>query len=275
MDDVAVLGVQRVDLVEARANTGKDLEAIARELFQARFIYGVRVRRNVVVAVAIVAVVAIGVEICRGFDACVRFLFRSRVFVQAVDQFVDSQLTCRDLIRAGQNGCDCRRTCRNRLNHLVQTVFDALGDGDFAGARQQLRGAHFAHIHTHGVGGATEFGVDGRQRNFRFFVRLVVRDYRRVGVEQQRFRIGGRLVDRHTHVVEGGDDGFHRRGLREVVGQVIVDLRVRQIAALLAQLDQRAHLALLLFDLLRCFGSNRDRFTRALAFGGSPGRGLD
>ncbi len=157
----------------------------------------------------------------------------------------------------------------------MQTIFDALGNRDFAGTGQQFRRTHFAHVHAHGVGGTAEFRVDRRQCNFRFFVGLVVGDDRRIGVQQQRFSVGRRLVDSHAHVVEGGDDGFHRRGLREVVGQVIVDLRVRQVAALLAQLDQRAHLALLFFDLLRRFGCNRDRFTRALAFGGSPGRGLD
>jgi len=61
----------------------------------------------------------------------------------------------------------------------------------------------------------------------------------------------GLLVDRHAHVAERADDGFDGGGLREVVGQVIVDFRVGQEASFLAQLDQCAHLALALFVLQR------------------------
>lgn len=80
---------------------------------------------------------------------------------------------------------------------------------------------------------------------------MLVRDHARgVIAQQQRFRIGRLLVDRDAHVVERGDDRFHRRGFGEVIRQVVVDLGVRQVAAFLAQLNERAHLALTLFILL-------------------------
>jgi hypothetical protein len=47
---------------------------------------------------------------------------------------------------------------------LVQAFLDALGDGDFAFARQQLHRAHLAHVHAHRVGGAAGFGIERGER---------------------------------------------------------------------------------------------------------------
>jgi len=55
---------------------------------------------------------------------------------------------------------------RDGLHHGLQAAFDALGDFDFAFARQQLDRAHFAHVHAHRVGGAAEFAVHRGQRGF-------------------------------------------------------------------------------------------------------------
>jgi len=114
------------------------------------------------------------------------------------------------------------------------------------------------------------------QRNFGFFVRLIVGDDSGgVRVQQQRFGVRGLLVDLHAHVVERADNAVDRRRLREVVRQVVVDLRVGQVALLLAQLDERAHLALTLFSLLRRqLGRHGDRFARALALRRAARRSL-
>jgi hypothetical protein len=50
---------------------------------------------------------------------------------------------------------------------LVEAVFDAAGDAQFAFAGQQLDGAHFAHVHAHRVCGASELAVDRGQRRRR------------------------------------------------------------------------------------------------------------
>jgi hypothetical protein len=58
---------------------------------------------------------------------------------------------------------------------VAQAVLDALGDLDFAFAREQLDRAHLAHVHPDRVGRAAEFRIDRRQRDFRFFLDFVVR----------------------------------------------------------------------------------------------------
>jgi hypothetical protein len=135
------------------------------------------------------------------------------------------------------------------LHHVLQAAFDALGDFDFAGAREQLACTHFTHIHADRVGRAAEFGVNRGQRDFRFLIGLIVRcGSRRAVVQKQRFRVGRRFVHGHAHFAERADDGFHRGCFGEIVGQVVVDVGVRQIAAFAAQRDQRAHLTLTFFN---------------------------
>ncbi len=61
-----------------------------------------------------------------------------------------------------------------RCTHLIQALLDSLGDANLALARQQLDGAHFAHIHAHGVGRAAELAVDRRQRRRCLVCRILV-----------------------------------------------------------------------------------------------------
>ena len=58
-------------------------------------------------------------------------------------------------------------------------------------------------------------------------------------VQQQRLGVGRLLVHRHAQVVEHGDHDFERLGVDQLVGQVVGDFAVRQVAARLAQRDQR------------------------------------
>ena len=120
------------------------------------------------------------------------------------------------------------------------------------------------------VGGATEFGIDGGQSLLGFlFDFLVVGDGRR-GVRHQQV-LGGRglVEDLDLHVVEGGDDRFDLLRVDDVVRKVVVDLGVRQVAALLAELDQvlEARLARLDVDRRRIAGLGQQ-------FGGSLFLGL-
>ena len=123
---------------------------------------------------------------------------------------------------------------------MAQAVLDALGDLDLALAREQLDRAHLAHVHAHRVGGAAEFGVDGRERGLGLLLDVLVGLRHRLGVggDEQRFLVGRLVVDLDAHVAEGGDDRFDLLGVDQVVGQVVVDLGVGEEAALLAELDQ-------------------------------------
>src|SRR5690606_1265415 len=47
---------------------------------------------------------------------------------------------------------DGNRTRRDGHDHMLEAVFDALGDLDFAFARKEFDRTHFAHIHAHRIG---------------------------------------------------------------------------------------------------------------------------
>ena len=85
---------------------------------------------------------------------------------QAVDQFVDAHLVTGDLVGATDDLGNRCRAGGDGLDHVLEAVFDTLGDFDFAFAREQFDRAHFTHVHAYRVGGAAEFGVDGGQRLF-------------------------------------------------------------------------------------------------------------
>ncbi len=143
---------------------------------------------------------------------------------------------------------DRPREIRERTLDLVQAFFDALGDGDFALAREQFHGTHLAHVHAHGVGGAAHFGVHGRQHGDGFFRRGFVVDGRDRRFRQQRLGIGRNLVHLDTHVVDHADDVFDLFRIDDVVGQVVVDFGVGQIALFFALDDQGLDFGLLLLD---------------------------
>ena len=67
--------------------------------------------------------------------------------------------------------------------------------------------------------------------------------------DQQRGRIGRLLVDRDAHVVEHRDDGLEDLVVDQLLGQVVVDLLVRQETTRLAHLDERLQLPAALGDL--------------------------
>ena len=59
---------------------------------------------------------------------------------------------------------------------------------------------------------------------------------------QQLFGVGRLIVDLNAHVIDHADDALDVLGIQHVVGQVIVDFSVGQVAARFAQLDQRLEL---------------------------------
>ncbi len=145
---------------------------------------------------------------------------------------------------------------RDRFHHGHQAAFDALGNFDFAFARQQLYRAHFAHVHAHRVGGAAELAVHRGKGRLGFFLGFFLgRGGRDIVVEQQRLGVRRLLINRHTHVVEHRDHDLKRFGIHQLVGQVIRNLAVRQVTACLAQLDQCLETQAALGDVF--FGQHR------------------
>jgi hypothetical protein len=124
------------------------------------------------------------------------------------------------------------------MDHVLQAFLDPLGDLDFAFAGQELDRAHLAHVHAHRVGGAAEFGVEVDAAASALLVDVVGGDGRRRLGHQQRLGVGGHVVDLDPHVVDHADDALDLLGVEDVVGQVIVDFGVGEVAALLAEHDQ-------------------------------------
>ena len=135
---------------------------------------------------------------------------------------------------------DGPRKRAQRGQHLVEAFLDALGDLDLALAGEQLHGAHLAHVHAHRVGGAAALGVQGGQRGGGLLGRGVVHVTATVGLagQQQLLGIGRGLVDLDAHAVDHADDVFQLLRIDQIVGQVVVDLGIGQVALLQPLADQ-------------------------------------
>ncbi|MNB96054.1 hypothetical protein D3C75_432460 [compost metagenome] len=150
----------------------------------------------------------------------------------------------------GQQRFDRHRELAECGLDLGQAFFDALCNGDFAFAGQQLDGTHFAHVHAHRVGGTATFGVERAQRGGSFFgcgvVDLTVA--RVAVVEKQGFHIRSNFMDINAHAVDHADDVFDLFRVDHVVRQMVIDFGIGQVALFQALADQ-----LLDFGLGRTF----------------------
>ena len=112
-------------------------------------------------------------------------------------------------------------------------------------ARQQLDRAHLAHVHAHRVGRAAEFRIGDRERRGRFLDSLFVG---RGGIrEQQRLGVRCLLVHRDAHVVDRVDDVFDLLRIDDLGREVVVHLRIGQVALFLAARDEQLELRLAVF----------------------------
>ncbi len=170
-----------------------------------------------------------------------------RVRVDEPDDDVDETRlpVTRRLVRLQQEVVG-RRIHGQRGAHGIEAFLDALGNADFAFAREQLHRAHLAHVHADGVGGAAELGVERSESRCSFFDGFFVSRRRRLG-RQQRLGVRCLFVHRNAHVVDGVDDVLDLLGIDDLGRQVIVHLRIRQIALLLAAGDQQLELRLPVF----------------------------
>ena len=224
----AVFVIRLAQLLEQHAHAVKALQRVGFELFQ-QACHGLGAAFAVVIVVFVVLVeVFFGhiVVVLIGID-------------KAIDNGGDDHLAFADVCRHFQHFGNRGGRGGDGLHHVHQAALDALGDFDFALAREQLHRAHFTHVHAHGVGGAAKFTVHGGQGRLGLFLGFFFGRGGLAGVvQQQGLGIGRLLVHRHAHVAEHGDHHFQRFGIDQLVGQVVVDFSVGQVAARLAQLDQ-------------------------------------
>ncbi len=148
--------------------------------------------------------------------------------------------------------------------HVADALLDALGDGDLAFAGQQLHGAHLAHVHAHahGVGGSARFRLHSREGRRRFLGRELVRRVLLGG--EKLIGIRRAFVHRDAHVIDHADDVFDLIRIGDIVRKVVVDLRIRDVALLLALGNELFQPGLLLFNLrahdtsiVKCVGAER------------------
>ncbi len=208
--------------------------------------------------------VAVGlVLVVGGFLALQRHHFRilrlsdfvRRIRIDEADDHIDqAHLAGLDGFVMAQQQIVGARVAAERDLDRFQTLFDALRDANLAFARQQFHGAHFAHVHAHGVGGASEFRVEIGECGGGLFHGLLVGSRGRVG-QQQGFGIRRLFVHRNTHVVDHVDDVFDLFGIDDFARQMIVDFGVSEVALFLAARNQQLQLGLTLVrDLSRCAG---------------------
>jgi hypothetical protein len=155
-----------------------------------------------------------------------------------IDDVAKEDLSFVEFIAPDDDGLEGQRTFAEACDHCLAAGLDALRNGDFAFARQQLDGAHLAQIHADGIVGALaglrllDFG-DGLLRDFDEFVVGIVVLVLALFLAVAVFVFGNvdAHVGEHRHDVF---DLFRRGGIR---WQDVVELIEGHEAALLGLLD--------------------------------------
>src|ERR1017187_6823024 len=112
-------------------------------------------------------------------------LFGDFLFVEG-DQFLDGADTFFEILAQSEKFANHNRRARERLQYAVLAALNALGDFDFALAREQRHGSHLAQIHADGIIGffqsarsEVEFNVLGAFFHFlEFFFQIGRRPFR-------------------------------------------------------------------------------------------------
>ena len=169
---------------------------------------------------------------------------------EASQDLAQAALAFHVLVVLFEQQLDGEREAGERGLDLVEAFLDALGDGDFAFAGQQLDGAHLAHVHADRIGRAADFGIDGRQQGHGFFSGgLVVVAGARRGAVGNGVGVRRGIMDLDADALEHRHDVFDLLRIDDVVGQVVVDFRVGQVALLQTLGDELFDFRLLLVEL--------------------------
>ena len=121
---------------------------------------------------------------------------------------------------------------------MLQAVLDALADLDLVLARKQVHETHLAHVDAHGIRRAAELAVHRRERGLGLRLGVLVGDGLARALDEQLLLVGRDLVDLDVEVPENGDDRLDRVLVKERVRNVVVDLAVGDVAALLSERDE-------------------------------------
>ena len=81
-----------------------------------------------------------------------------------IDDLAQQDLVVDQFVAPDDDGLEGQRAFAQAGDHRLAAGLDALGDGDFALARQQFDRTHFAQIHAHGIVGAVG-GLGGARRD--------------------------------------------------------------------------------------------------------------
>ena len=167
---------------------------------------------------------------------------RRRAIVQVllvlrdVDELVDDPRVASRVLEELQDLLEDDRVVGERLVDLRFALLDALGDADLALAVEELDRAHLAQVHAHGVVGLLD---------------RLARLFRRLGLEsrsppRRAVRIGD---DLDAHVEEASVNLLEIVGdRRHFVGEDRLDLFVKQVALLLARLEEQLHFRVLFLN---------------------------
>ena len=191
-------------------------------------------RRNLLVE--LVELVDLGEEF---LQPLVDNLFGDFLFVEG-DQLLDGADAFFEVLAQGEEFTNHDRRARKRLQDAVLATLDALGDFDFAFAREQRNGSHLAQIHADGIigffqraGGEVEFDVLGA---FFYFFEFF-------------FQIGRRPFRAFEHIdslrPDRGQQIFQVFRRVHIVRDKVVDLIIGQISLLFACVDQLFYVVVL------------------------------
>ncbi len=172
------------------------------------------------------------------FQAVEHHFFGDLLFVEEHD-FLDGAHAALQVLADGDDFADDDRRARQRLEHAQLATLNALGDFNFAFAREQRNRAHLAQIHADGIVGF--FQRAGRQIKFNVLAGFHL--------------TSNFLSDRHLgplqHIdalgADGGQQVIEIVGRMHIVRDKVVHLVIGEVALLFARIDQFFNVVVLVF----------------------------
>ncbi len=193
------------------------------------------------------------VDLLEGFF-CFRFdLFFGELFVVELDDFLDGARAGAEIFADLQKFFQNQRSARDRFQDEELAALDALGDGNFAFAREQRNRAHFAQVHANGIvgffertGSEVEFAVF-RSGGFLFYHDSDFRPVGTIGCGQSGLCARQVFVDVNAVTLEGGEQIVNFFRGMHLGRQNIVHFIVEQVTAFLAHRDELSYLIVFFF----------------------------
>ena len=202
-----------------------------------------------------------GLDLLEHFDGALLDHLVGDFLVAEDHQLADGALAGAQLVAHDQDALGDGRRAGDRLDDRELAALDALGDRDFAFAREQRHGAHLAQVHADRVVGLVERAR--REIELRLVARAVA-----IEVLVAAVRLVG-IDDLDAGAAEGVEQIVEILGRGDLGGQHLVDLVVEQVALLLADGDQLAYFVVFFFNrqghvlrirLIKCLVSDCIKF---------------